>query len=414
MIVDAFWVAASQLFSRGSVIVAAIVLTNSFNATDFAAYSYYQITISMVSSYVAMGLGVAASKYFAEIDLNDKNNNKSPVGFIWILSIIVSIVGVLALVLSYFFGVESTAGVPLYTYALGFAVVSSTIVPSGAVLGLNKYKQSTFISIACSFFLMLGIWHAAKINSPIFAINSLVVASFLQVIGESYIVIKVVGWGLLFNRKQFSVENFRKILSVSGVMFFVTLFTASGSWLVGQNIIKNEDGVHQFSMYVIGMQWFSLGMFLPGIIGRVVFPKIVKLFYKNDSEPTEIRRLAFLSAGSSAIVAVVVAIFCIICSPWILKFYGKAYSLNLELMASFFIAAVIVAPAGTLGNIIIASGGHKKWLFLIGISFVGMICAALFFVSRGAISGAIAHIFYGSILLIGSIVVVANKTKGSV
>ena len=63
---NAFWALLCHVLSRGSLMLAAILLAREFETSSFAAYSYFQLTISMLATYAAMGLGVAASRFFAE------------------------------------------------------------------------------------------------------------------------------------------------------------------------------------------------------------------------------------------------------------------------------------------------------------------------------------------------------------
>jgi hypothetical protein len=64
---NAVWSLLSHLLSRGSLMVAAIILARALPTPAFAAYSYFQMTVSMLAAYAALGLGVTASRYFAEV-----------------------------------------------------------------------------------------------------------------------------------------------------------------------------------------------------------------------------------------------------------------------------------------------------------------------------------------------------------
>ncbi len=89
--VNTFWKLMSHVLSRGSLIVASIILARSLDQIAFAEFSYFQLTAVTVAAYAGMGLGVTASKYFAEAAVIGNARDHQALTLIWLISISVSI-----------------------------------------------------------------------------------------------------------------------------------------------------------------------------------------------------------------------------------------------------------------------------------------------------------------------------------
>ncbi|AKX56098.1 hypothetical protein AKN90_10560 [Thiopseudomonas alkaliphila] len=88
---NAVWSGTAHLLGRGSLVVAAMLLSNKLLSGDFAAYSYFQLTVSMLATYSALGMGVTASRFFAEVGVV-KSECLQPLGALWLLSILIGLI----------------------------------------------------------------------------------------------------------------------------------------------------------------------------------------------------------------------------------------------------------------------------------------------------------------------------------
>lgn len=98
----------------------------------------------MLSAYAAMGMGVSASRFFAEVGHEKSEADPPPVGtfmdaFNNIGNRSFCINHVNTCLMAYYAGL----GVPKWLLALGVFALGLTVVPGGAILGLERYKQAT-------------------------------------------------------------------------------------------------------------------------------------------------------------------------------------------------------------------------------------------------------------------------------
>lgn len=143
---NTFWLSVSHLLSRGSLILSAIVLSRVLDIASFAAYSFFQLTISMLAAYASTGMGISASIFAAEARYEKSGKQASTLGSLWCISILLAL---LACVIIFFIPsawLTADLAVPRWLLALGVLSLTLCIVPEGALLGLEKFKQAAVIS----------------------------------------------------------------------------------------------------------------------------------------------------------------------------------------------------------------------------------------------------------------------------
>ena len=387
--------------------LAAVILARNLDTASFAAYSYFQLTVSMLAAYAAMGLGVSASKFFSEVGHEKPEADPPPIGTLWVLSIILATSAFILIMLMPNSWITAGLSVPKWLLATGVLSLGLTVVPSGAILGLERYKQATLISAISGATMLLMVWWASQKNIPTIAMGAIALAALLQAAGESAVVIRTVGWKTISIGFRLRRQALHRVASLAGPMFFVTLFSASGSWLLGRMILRGEGGEHAFASYVIGLQWFSLGLLLPGMFSRVILPRLVRNTAKTTPEAS--KKLTVQGAIMSVSAASAIALLGLMFGPWLMPIYGANYQTDRWFIAAFLGAAVLIAPANTLGNAIIANNGQRMWLLLIAIWLGVLLISGFVATPLGALAGALAQATAGATLTLMAIMIARNR-----
>lgn len=396
--------AAAHLFGRGSLIVASILLARQLPTEAFAAYSYFQLTVSMLAAYAAMGMGVTASRFFAETGYV-KDAQMSPIGTLWLLSIVVAaVISLLILALPPAW-LGGGLDIPRWAMALGIFCMATGVVPAGAIIGLERYREALISAVTSAVVLIIGMY---VVNSAVGAMSVFIAAAFIQSIGNSAVVFRHVSWKTLTRHSGLGKKQVHQIIKFAGPMLAVTLLAASGSWLVGRIILNSPSGEHGFSLYVIGLQWYALALFLPGMISRVLLPRMVRTQLKESESgsPKIVRIGSILSIAITAATAIVGALL----APSLVGIYGPDYQAQPSVLTLFLIAAIPAAPANTIGNAIVASNGQKTWLILTITWFAVLLCTMALLKPFGASGGAIAH--GASSLLLSILTYIWAKRRG--
>jgi hypothetical protein len=219
--------------------------------------------------------------------------------------------------------------------------------------------------------MLLAAWWAANHQSPRLAMIAIVVSALLQAIGQYVIAGRVVGWRRMFAGFGLRRADLLRVYGFAGPMMLVTLMAASGSWLVGRIILHGKGAEHAFALYSIGLQWFSLALLLPGMISRVVLPRLVRTIGGAQAYSQQlVRQGALLATGAALGMTVLVVVF----GPWLMSIYGTNYDAGRWFIAAYMGAAIFSAPANTLGNSIVARDGQWIWM---GTTFVWLLVMLL-------------------------------------
>lgn len=405
---NAFWSLLSHLLSRGSLMLSTVILARTLDTSAFAAYSYFQITVSMLGAYVAMGLGVSASRFFAEIGHEKINTGPPPLGTVWCISVMLSAAAFMLIMLTPNAWLNAGLNVPKWLLAVGVFAVGMSVVPSGAILGIERYKQASLISAVSGAMLLLGAWWASERGSPTIAMGTISMAALLQAAGESVIVIRAIGWKKISDGLRLRQHEVRRVFALAGPMFLVSLLSGSGSWLLGRMILHGQGGEHAFALYVIGLQWFSLGLFLPSMISRVILPRLVRI-RSSTMSAVEGKQLVKQGALMATAAAGVIALFGVFFGPWILSIYGTNYVTDRWFIAAFLGAAVLSAPANTVGNAIVVNAGQITWLALTFLWLVVLLVSGAAASPLGALSGAVAQAAAAAVLTLMAVTAARAK-----
>lgn len=394
---NAFWLLVEHVLSRGSLMLAVIVLARTVATEAFASYVYFQATIHLVAAYASMGLGVTASRYFAELRYEPKGQPTFPLGTLWGLSLVMALLGGVA-VLSVpdqwlLAGLEFPRGL----MALGVIVAIGQIVPGGAVIGLGLYRQSALVSLVVAIIMLSGTWFAVVQGAVSVAMGALVLAFAVQLLGLSALVLRRVGGQTVLRSLGWKAVHIRRVMQFAGPMFLVSVLAASGGWLVGR-IILELSGARSFALYTIGMQWFALALLVPGVLARVVLPAFVRgaSTATGQGDGRLMRNAVRLSIGAGLLVGCLAVAL----GPWLIGIYGERYDAGRWFIAAFVGAAVLTAPSHILGNAIVARDGQRHWLGISAVWLIILVLTGLLTTGLGAWSGALAQASASAVLLV--------------
>ena len=388
---NAVWALASHVLHRGSLMLGAILLARSLPTGDFAAYSYFQMTVSMLSTYAAMGLGVTASRFFAEYG-HQRDGAAAPLGTLLALSFGLAALAFFAILLLPGVWLDAGVSVPQWLIALGVAAAVAGVVPEGGILGLEKYRQASLVSLL-SAVCMLGMTGVAAMRqSPLLGMWGIVASLAVQNLGQLIVIVRTVGWQAIAGSFGWSAQILRKLASFAGPMFLVSILAGSGTWIVGRMILAST-GALEFSAYSIGLQWFALGSLLPCMVARVMLPRLVR------NRGRDSRRIMKLSVLISIAPAFVLAVVGFLISPWLIAIYGQSYRDYSQIIPAFLVISTFSAPINSIGNGILANDGQLQWLGVTAASLSILILSFATFPTQSSWFAAASHMLSTTTML---------------
>jgi O-antigen/teichoic acid export membrane protein len=401
-------VLAAHVLARGGVTLAAIVVARFFSAPEFSAYSYFQIAISSLATFASFGLGTSATRYFSAVTGND-GGDEFPLGTLWLCGLLASL-GAALLVLALpqeWVGIDTS--LPRYAMAAGVFAILLTIVPAGAMTGLQMYVQSVATSLVSATVLFVVIAFAVAKNSVVFAVAALVSSFLAQAIADSVCVIRRVGFRLLIATARLNRRALSQLLGFAGPMFLVSVLNAVSLWGIAR-IVRSSDGSQvAFALFSIGMQWFSLVLVIPAVLTKISVPLLVRAH--QDSSQIRVARMGIALAVCTSGLGVVAVLIGL---PILEDLYGRNYEISWLVILPFLAAALFNAPAGVAGNIIVVSGRQWMWLLITLLATCAGLVVSWVSKGLGALGGGVA-VFINSLLLavFGYLYMSTHTSRGS-
>ena len=400
---NAVWALVSHVLHRGSLMLGAIVLARNLAADGYAGYGYFQMTVNMLATYASLGLGVTASRYFAEFGHEKEGEPPAPVGTLLAMSLALALAAFLLILALPSGWLDAGVGVPQWLIALGVAVTLAGVVPGGGILGLEKYRQDSLVSLLSGVCMLTLTGFAALHQSPVLGMWAIVIGVLMQTCGQMLVITRTIGLRRIWGRCHWSAQEVRRLAGFAGPMFIVSILAGSGTWVVGRMILAGS-GAHEFAAYTIGLQWFALGSLLPGMVSRVVLPRLVR---ERGQDNRQLVRAGMLMAITPALLF---AILGYLLSPWLMSFYGGLYTDYALLIPVFLLISAFNAPINTIGNAIVAKDGQKQWLTLSVVAFVVLTGSLLIFPRATAWWSAASHMLSITVMLI--MVIMVGRKKG--
>ncbi|WP_424405547.1 oligosaccharide flippase family protein [Pasteurella sp. PK-2025] len=394
----------SHILSRGSLILSSIFVSSLMDKENFSIYSYFILTSTTISIYSALGIGITTSKSYTNFS-KKVNDADSPIMTIWILNIIISILGGLLFILFSEKIIPNSINLKSIYFSCLIIIMCIDIYASNALIGLEKY-----ISLCISAFIFLiatliAVYLSIVNNNIYYAIIGLIISSALQLILHyAFLFIYLLKTNHL-KKIKIKLEHFKEIFKTMGPMMFVSLFAASTTWIVGQYILSSEDNISlEFNLFSIGLQWFSLAVFLPSVFSRVLLNYFITHSHK-DTLTIAKKNIYFIMS-----LFLLLSVLSYFLFPLIEKIYSK-YNIPIILIPIFILTAGINSSSNILGNILISRNKEWSWLIIVMSGFIVMNICCLVSEKIDSIQGAIFILANNIIILLISTLFFIKRNK---
>lgn len=356
---DVLYAAISQALGRGSLILASILVANFMTTESFAAFTYFNLTVSAIAAFSTLGLGTAAARIFAEgnIDLDDAA--KERMRTVLFVTAIAALLAALAVLVAPANLLSSAVQVDRPLLACAIALVTFNSVALGALSGRGSFDILALAAVLSTVVLLSGVAGAVVVESTSLAVLAIVLSMAAQFAVYLIVLRPVLSGGA---SGLPSASECAATLQIAGPMFVTSLLVGGMFWVLGRIVLGAPGGVTEFSRYAVGLQWFSLTLLLPSIVTRVFFPRIVRAASEGEQQG---RGIVFANAGANLLIAAAIGAILLLAGDLLLALYGNTDLADTSAFRWFIAAAVIASPVNGLGNAIIARDpGPRHWLSL--------------------------------------------------
>ncbi|HDR1613527.1 TPA: hypothetical protein QB472_002067, partial [Pasteurella multocida] len=210
-------------------------------------------------------------------------------------------------------------------------------------------------------------------NNIDYAIRGLISGVIVQLVFNTVFVLRYLSSIQILEKVKIKIAHLKEILKTMGPMMFVSLFAASNTWIVSQYIlVSNRESALEFNLFSIGLQWFSLALFLPSVFSRVLLNYFISHTHSNSLVIAK-RNIALILS-----LFLLLTFVSYIASPIIQGIYSR-YTIPAILIPLFLFIAGINSSTNILGNILISQNQEWVWLIFVTIGFLllNILCALI-------------------------------------
>lgn len=204
-------------------------------------------------------------------------------------------------------------------------------------------------------------------------------------------------FALFFSNK---VRPFSCVLRVMYSGLFGLPFLMVFFWLGASLSSHGSVDVHGRSAFFLGFQLFAIAIFLPGVLGSILVPKLSK--ESGSGKHRLIKRVSFiyLFVGCGWMLVVWLLL------PKLFELYGVNYSLHGVFVVLLWQAAGAVAALGAVQNQLLVSQGRYIFLLVGGLVWATLAVSIPFFfaeeVSGRVVGVLVAYLVLHVLYLIGA------------
>lgn len=397
----AFWSLVGALISRGLNFLAFILVARYLGKVSFGELGIIQSTAAMFQVLAIFGVAGTVTKFVAEF----RKIDTAKTGRIIALSSLFSLITGTVMGTLFFFAApwlsdnvlnrpELTPALKISSAMLFFAAWMGA--QTGALAGFEAFKKISLVNLIAgliSFPLILG---GAYVGNLLGAVWGMSLAMGFNAFLNSLALIKErKKWAIPFNIK--GVKNELKIIWQFSFPFMLAgLLWAPVIWTANAILVNQNDGYAEMGLFNAAHQWFLLGLFVPNIIGKAIFPVMAERIGARDY--SAVKAIIFNGVKYTFLILGGFSIPLAIFSKNIMALYGPNFVIGWPVLMILGFSATFAGSQSMMGNAILAI--NKVWFHLIFNLIWGIlyITFAYLFINNGfgadglAISSLLSYI----------------------
>lgn len=405
------------VIARGLGLVSAILVARMLGKSGFGELGIIQSTVGLFSVFAGLGLGLTATKFVAEFREKDPPKAGRIIAFSTWIAILSGAILTLLFIFAAPWLSANTLAAP---HLVGLLRLSALLIAFGALNGTQTGALAGFEAFRT--IARVNLWSG--------------LATFpLMVMGTAFAGLQGAVWGLvgglvvncILNRFALQREMDRAGIRSSLVgareelpllwrfsfpALLGSMLVGPVTWLCYAMLVNQPGGYAEMGVFNAANQWFTLLMFLPGVLQQASLPMLSERIGQGDLDRAT--RILFASIKVSIGVVFPLVVVGSIASPLIMSLYGTGFNEDWLTLVIVLATAGILAVQSPIGVFLQAS--ERMWL----ATATSLAWAVTFLIASyaltpiGALGLAVARaIAYGvnGILIVGIAYYVVRQSK---
>jgi len=311
-----------------------------------------QSSISMFEAIAALGMGTTAIKHIAEY----RRRDKAKVGLIILLTtrttlaagvtVGIAIYAIAPWLSANVFGSESLTGlIRISALILCFNTVSGG--QNGILTGFEAYRPMAYINVLTGAVTIVlvdgGAWYYG-VKGALWGLAG--VAGLNSTM--THLACRWIIWKESIPKtKSLTRHEWHLLWHFSLPAMLAGLLYAPVNW-IGSSYLVRTSGYGEMGLYSAANQWFSILLFIPGIITNVYLPVFADQGAQGNSG--HLQRLLTQAIKITVIVALPMSVVVSVASPWIMSLYGESFVSADKLLVLVALSAFVASTQNIVGN----------------------------------------------------------------
>ena len=395
LMTGAAWNALAQIMYRGLVILGMLIAARLLGLEPFGQLSLLYNTAMTFHVVASLGLIMTGTKLVAEFARSDKPKTGRVIALCHYVALIsgglvgLGLLVTAPLIASTILNDPSLAtGVRLTALLLLFQVLADSTL--GINLGFLAFRgifvANAATGVSAFLCLVAGVYWGGVVGG-LLGLATAEAVRFLMLLRLAHRAADQQG---IPRSWRFPKEELPVLWHVSLPAMATAMLWLPVTWVGTLMLVREPGGFGEMGLFGAANQWFSLLMFVPGVITQTILPILSEQV--SDGGRVEARRLALRSASIMFALVALIALPLMFGSPLIAAAYGPEFAEGAKVFVLMFGVAVAASPQGILGNYLAAE--NRFWLrFRLNLLWaVCYLIAAYYLVSQGAVGLTLAMI----------------------
>ena len=355
------WVALDSVASRGLTAAAMMLVATRLGSNSFGELAMIQITLVMIAALISDALKLTLTRQIASEASGAGGGIGALVGFGFSITFAIgSVIATLLYLVAPMIALRGLGSLGLLVplrYGLAFVLTEALNgVAIGTLTGLQSFRAMAIGGIFAGT-VSVGLLAAASNYSVSAVVLAQVCSSLFSLLVRCHLIKAALDARRAILRITVSREHLAILLRLGLPAMIAAILWTPANWIVTVMLANSQDGYRQLGMVAAANQWFSLVMFVPSVVGIVLFPRFAHEITLRQSVAVR----ATLTGGirSSLAIALPLAGVVIIFSGYIMRAYGASFTSGQTILVLMSIAAMLGAIQNLLSNFL--ASADRMW-----------------------------------------------------
>lgn len=364
---DTFYVLVTQVVSKGVLTALTVLMARGLSVEQFSRFNYFLVTTGVLTSYVALGLPLVASRVLSEGNLDRSWREDPRTAAMLALAVLASAGAVVAspLFLPWLMADEIRVSAPLIV--IGALAAAWNAIGQAAMYAVRAFRQAFWPAMLATAFTCVAASLGVATDQALWPIVGNILFYLAPVLLYWY---HLKGAGVTPPHRAVlnpNREAMGQTLAIALPGLGVTVIYATVNWLIARTLVEHQSSPTQFNEYLLGLQWVSLALFVPLGLGQAIFPRFVEASRAGASEVRAIVVPAAITFGSVALIALTASL----ATPVLDVVYGASYDFDPAFVFTVLLAGAFGGAVNLIGVYVMATRGTAAW-FLANLASLGV------------------------------------------